>query len=404
MQLLTSMELPFLPVDRPEFDQAPLRFVDDARRQHPWLARTNYGYFVYGYEAVKDFSAMDDKLDPSFDEVSEFYEARDTAWGRHMHENILAISGERHKRIRESIAHAFTPRTINQFRSLMRDRISELLDEWVPKGSFDFAEFASSFPISVLCGLLGTSTDAIPHLREALEAQGRVNSLRRELREELLAGHEVMRTYVNDLVVAREKSGPQGDGSLLDAMIEAKNAGKIDDVELRDLLIFLFPAGFDTSKNMMTLTMYMMLSRPEEWERCAADKEFCGKVLDEMFRYSSIATAFRTVAKEFVYGDVQFPVGIKLFIGNGMAGRDPSVFADADKFLPDRVQTSPNIAFGRGAHICIGQHLARAQIVEGLHVIAQRIKKPRLVGEITWRGYLGAWGPNTLPITFEPPR
>jgi cytochrome P450 len=402
MQLLTEMALPYLPADQPEFDRDPMPFVAAARRQHPWMAKFSEGYFVHGYQAVKDFSAMDDKLAPSYDGVAEFYGAQDTAWGEFMRENINAIGGERHTRIRNSIAHAFTPRAINQFRALMADRISDLLDEWAPRRKFDFADFAANFPISVMCALLGTSASDVPRIRAALEAQGMVNQLKRDLAPELLAGHDVMESYVNDLIAEREERGPIGDGGLLDALIAAKGAGQIDAQELRHMLIFLFPAGFDTSKNMFTLTTYMLLQRPSLWQRCAAEKDFCAKVLDEMFRYSSTATVFRTVTDDFSYDGVRFPKGARLFLGNGVAGRDPTVFGDADKFDPERQPTSSHVAFGRGMHICIGRHLARTQIIEGLHVVTRRLTNARLAGEVTWRGYLGAWGPRTLPIEFEP--
>jgi cytochrome P450 len=47
--------------------------------------------------------------------------------------------------------------------------------------------------------------------------------------------------------------------------------------------------------------------------------------------------------------------------------------------------------------MCLGQYLAQAQLAEGLHLIAQRIKVPRLTGEVTWRTYR-VWGPDSLPI------
>jgi cytochrome P450 len=72
------------------------------------------------------------------------------------------------------------------------------------------------------------------------------------------------------------------------------------------------------------------------------------------------------------------------------------------EFQPERVRTTRHLAFGRGMHICLGQYLARAQLEEGLHLIARRLGKPRLAGEVTWRPFLGAWGLRTLPIAFEP--
>ena len=60
------------------------------------------------------------------------------------------------------------------------------------------------------------------------------------------------------------------------------------------------------------------------------------------------------------------------------ASRDPSVFPDPLAFRPERDHPDRHIAFGRGAHMCIGQHLARIQLEECLHVIAGRLRNPRL--------------------------
>jgi cytochrome P450 len=53
-------------------------------------------------------------------------------------------------------------------------------------------------------------------------------------------------------------------------------------------------------------------------------------------------------------------------------------------------------------HMCMGQHLAKAQIEEGIHMMAQRLTKPSLAGEVAWRPFPGVWGLKTLPITFTP--
>jgi cytochrome P450 len=403
MVVLTEMDLPSLPIGRPEFDLDPFPYLEAARRQHPWLAKFELGYFVHGYQAVRDLIAMDDKLRPSFSDVVEFYGAKGTDWGRFMSEHIIAISGPQHTRIRDSIALAFTPRSVNRFRPLMKQRISDLLDQWVPKGRFDFAEFAADFPISILCGVLGSPVEEIPRIRTALEAQGLAFSMKRELLPEFLAGHEIMTAYVDGLVAERENTGPVGEETLLDALIAAKQSGQLSEVELRDVLMVLFPAGYDTSKNSLSFLVYTLIPHLEVWERCAADLEYCARVVEEMQRFSATATPFRTVAEEFDYDGVRFTRGAPLFFGNTIAGRDPSAFPEADVFDPERVSANHHVAFGRGAHICVGQHLARAQIIEGLHIITQRIKNPRVAGEVRWRTFLGTWGPSSLPIEFDTP-
>ena len=167
MDAAADAELPTLPVELPEFSADPMPYVEKARRAHPWLAKFSQGYIVHGYQANKDLLADDEHLRPGFGGVVDFYGVRGSMWGRFMEEMVLSQSGPEHARLRASVATAFTPRHANLMRPLMRQVISDLLDEWAPKGEFDFAVFASYFPVAVICGLLGVSAEPIPRIRTA---------------------------------------------------------------------------------------------------------------------------------------------------------------------------------------------------------------------------------------------
>jgi len=401
MRYATDLDVMHLPVDDTALWADPMAYFREARKKHPWLARTDYGLFVFGYEAISDIVYMDDKLRPNFDELVEYYQAGDTPWGRFQVEQIINRSGEAHKRIRTSVGNAFSPRNILDHLWLIRRNANALLDEWVPLGQFDFVDFASRFPISVLCGLLGTSTEEIPLIQDSLETQGRVMCMDPAIVPDLVAGYHVLFDYCDRLVREREE-GRAGDSGLLDELIARKNRGQIDDTELRHLLMILFVAGYDTSKNMLALTMRMLLDRPDDRERCASDPDFCKKVVEEMFRHTSTGVQARIVTEEFEYDGVTFPAGTALNFGNSMAGRDPAGWDDPESFDPERVTDNRHVAFGRGAHICLGQHLARIQIAEMVHLMTQRMKNPHLVGEVAWRPFMGTWGLETLPIAFDP--
>jgi cytochrome P450 len=397
------MDLPLLQPEGPEFSANPWPYLDEARKKHPWLARTNVGgYVIHGYQAVKDIVFMDDKLVPFFDGVAEFYGAEKTEWGQFMSEMMIARHGPDHARMRAAAADAFTPRNINKYRMLMREVVNELLDEWVPKRKFDFTDFASLFPISVFCGLLGVSREIVPQIRDLLETQARSTQMNKALLPGMLEAFKGLWAFADTVFKDHEKGGVTNDGSLLDTLLIAKNAGKTTDKEIRQNIIMFAAGGYDTSKNMLGLIMHIMLGRPKDWERCAEDIKFCAKVVEETLRHSSIPSVYRGVAEEFTYDGVTFPKGTLLFLLMGLAGRDPAAIPEPMDFNPERTHTNRHLAFGRGAHICIGQHLAKAQIEEGLHVIAQRITNPRLVGEVTYRPYLGIWGLTSLPIEFDP--
>jgi len=315
---------------------------------------------------------------------------------------MLAKDPPEHTRLRNSVAASFTPRTANRLRPLMREVVSSLLDEWVPKGRFDFAEFASHFPVRVMFGLIGASTASLPGIRKALETQGLSASLDKSLMPALEEAYRDLWAFVDKLVIERQRDGGGDDDEVLNRLLASRKAGALDDVELRNMLIFLFAAGYDTSKNMLTLIMHVMLHFPDYWERCAEDRAFCDKIVEEVFRYHSVSNIYRSAREDIHYRDVIIPSGTILMLTLTLAGRDPLAFSSADEFNPERKDPNRHMAFGRGIHICLGQHVARAQIQEALHLIAPRLCNPRLAGQVTWRPFPGVWGIRSLPIEFTP--
>jgi cytochrome P450 len=403
MQRISELSLPVLAVEEPAFAADPFPPFEEARRKHPWLATSSLGYWVTEYTAIRDLLAMDDRLRFAMDGAIAFHKAAGTRWGNFQENSMLSLGGESHARLRAVLASAFTPRAANQNRGLMRRVIVRLLDEWAPKGAFDFEEFASYFPISVMCGLIGADPEAIPQLRTSLETLGLAYNFIPDFLPKLEAAMETLETYLTRLVADRRAGHRLHDEpDLLDAIIETQDSRGINEIEMQGLLIFLFVAGFDTSKNLLTLIMDTLLTRPELYERCAADKEFCAKVVEETLRYKSPSTVFRLTNDDLVFRDVLIPKDTMLFFSNNMAGRDASAFPDPNVFDPLRDNQNRQLSFGRGVHICLGQYIARAQTEEGLHLIAQRLRDPKPAGSHGYRPFTGVWGLKGLPISFTP--
>jgi cytochrome P450 len=401
MQLLAELFLPTLAMEDPKFAEDPFSQFARARRVHPWLAKGTFGYVVTEYAAIKELLGLDDRLRTAHEGMVNLMNAKGSAWGRFQLQQILAVTGDAHKRLRDVLVPMFTPRAANERRRLMREVVSRLLDEWAPKGAFDFEEFASYFPITVICSLIGSSADVIPRLRSSLEALGLSFSMIPDHLPALEKGVEVLETFVAQLIADR-RSGQRltEQPDLLDALIQANDSEGLSTGEIHNLLVFLFVAGYDTSKNVLTMIMYELLTRPDIYARCAEDLAYCRKVVEEGLRFQNPATIPRLLNDELIYRDVLFPKDAMLFFPVGMAGRDPSAFADPDKFDPEREHENRHLAFGRGMHICLGQFIARAQIEEGLHLIAQRLSHPKLVGKIRHRPFPGVWGLRGLPIEF----
>ena len=397
-------QLPTLPMESKEFSANPDPWIEAARAQHPWLGRFSAGYVVYGYDATVDlFADEDENLTSGYGAIADLYGERDSLWGRFMSGGTLsATDGETHKRLRDSVAFAFTPRRANQARGLMQRVITELLDDWAPRGEFDFAIFASYFPVTVLCGLLGVSAERVTSMRNALENQ--VKSLNLDLASKplLMAGWDTLWAFANEVIEEREKQGKLDEEALLDLLIAIKNAGHMDETELRFMLITLLVGGFDSSKNLLTLTMHNLIDRPEIYQRCAADFDFCRKVVEESFRYSAVISKYRQAVRDFTYKDHQFKKGDVIVLSTTLANRDPAVFPNPENFDPERENARRNVTVGRGPHMCLGQHIAKAQVQEGLHLITKRLRNPRRTGEVQWRTMLGVRGLYSLPIAFDP--
>jgi cytochrome P450 len=403
MPSLAELSLPDLPINAPEFALDPAARFAEARRAHPWLARSDLGYVITECAAGKDILGDDAHMRIAVDDVLAVMKAEGSPWGGWMKRNIIVQQGEAHRRVRDVLAPMFTPRAANRHRALMRQVISQLLDEWAPKARIDFEEFASCFPVTVMCGIIGASPEALPRLRSSLEALGLSYSMLPETLPDLDRGYGVIDAFATELVAAR-RAGERlhAEEDLLDALIAAADAGDLSAREVNDLLIFLFAAGYDTSKNVLTLLMHHLTSRPQIYARCAEDRAYCNKVVEEGLRYTSPSNVPRLVWKDTAYRGVDIPKGTTLFIPVSILGRDPASFPDPDDFDPERTNEVRHLAFGRGLHLCLGQFIARAQLEEGLHLIAQRMTKPKSQGPLGWRSFTGVWGIRGLPIEFTP--
>ena len=397
---ISELDLPQLPMETPEFTRDPVSYFASARKEHPWLAKCAFGYVIHEFEAIRDLLWLDE-LQGSYTNVVEILGAKDTPWGRFQENHVLAQSGDAHKRLRNLLAPKFTPKQADQNRQIMRETISALLDQWAPKRAFDFEEFASYFPITVMCKMIGASPDVIPSLRNSLEALGLSASMDINHVPALQKATVILDEFVQNLVAERRAHQDGRDKpDLLDSLLDADGDRGLNDREIYDLLIFLFVAGYDTSKNVLTLIMNQMLQHPDQYRRCAEDLVYSRKVVEETLRYNNPATIPRIAVQNLVYRDVLLPKGTMVFFPVSVAGRDPTAVESPERFDPER-ENNRHLAFGRGPHMCLGQFIARAQIEEGLHLIAQRIKNPVRTGPSNWRPFFGVWGMKGLPIKFD---
>jgi cytochrome P450 len=405
MTTLAELDLPYLPVEDPAFGQDPRSYFTAARTQHPWLAKSSIGLFIHDFTAIRELLGRDEKLRPAYDGIVDHLGARGTPWGRFTQEQLISLPAETHRLLRNTFSVKFTPKSANQMRPMMQATIQRLLDEWVPRRRFDFEQMAAYFPISVMFTLVGAPVEKIPGIRSSLETLGLAFSMDKGRVPAIHEAYGRLEDLVQQLIAERRADPNRGSrDDLLQLLIDASDEGGVAARQLADLLIFFFIAGYDTSKNVLTYTMYLLLKHPQIYERCGLDHEYCSKVLEEALRLYNPGSVPRFTNQDFVFRDVLLPKDTMLWFALNISGRDPVVFENAETFDPERPSdpSRRHLAFSLGKHVCLGQFIARAQLQEALHQIPRRIRNPRLAGKVGWRPYPGVWGLKGLPIEFTP--
>ena len=190
-----------------------------------------------------------------------------------------------------------------------------------------------------------------------------------------------------------------GDGPARSAGEDQADGG-LTERELSDLLIFLFVAGYDTSKNHDDPDFWALIDRPEMYRRAAKTSTIAAKGGGRRLPLHSTTSNQRILDEDLVYRGIVLG-RTRSYVPAQRRHARRALRRDADAFDPDRERANRHIGFGLGAHICLGQYIARAQIHEGLHQIARRLKNPRSSGPLGYRPFSGTWGLRGLPIEFD---
>jgi cytochrome P450 len=125
------------------------------------------------------------------------------------------------------------------------------------------------------------------------------------------------------------------------------------------------------------------------------------ETVEEVLRQRSTVTAVgRAAPKDFEHAGEHIDAGSTLLLSLWSANHDPAVYRRPDELAPEENRTAPHLAFGHGAHHCLGAALARAELQEALAALSARLTCPKLAAGASWKPPIGITGPETLPITF----
>ncbi|WNV90526.1 cytochrome P450 [Umezawaea sp. Da 62-37] len=315
---------------------------------------------------------------------------------------LSMMDGAEHARLRRMVAPAFSVRRIEKLRPgiarLTDDLLTAMLETGPPAELLE--AFALPLPITVIWELLGVPQGNRDHFTGLAS---RLLSSTAYTREQVQDAIDELSDYLAD-VIAERRADPGDD--LLSELVHARDVDdRLSELELVTLCGTLLGAGYENVANAIANFTVLLTEDPALMARLRAQPELVPNAVEEMLRYamSGLGVSAPRIATEDVeIAGVLIRRGEAVFASLPSANHDPNAFADPGRVDFDRRVTG-HLAFGHGAHLCLGAVLARVELRIALAAIVRRLPGLRLAvppDEVPWKLGLTVRGPRALPVTW----
>ncbi|WTX00402.1 cytochrome P450 [Streptomycetaceae bacterium NBC_01309] len=293
-------------------------------------------------------------------------------------QNMFTAYGGDHKRLRTLVSKAFTARRTAAMQPRIEELTRGLLDRIAATpegGTADLRrDFAYPLPINVICELFGVPESSQPELHAAVDTIFRTTATPEEMQACQVSIYGILTALVAD---KRENPGDDMTSGLIAARDDEGNgeAAVLSESELIDTLLLVLSAGHETTVNLLDNAIHALLTRPEQLALVRSGKASWDDVIEETLRAEApVANLPLRYAVEDIEigGGVTIRKGDAILMAYGAAGRDPEVHGtDAELFDVTR-KVKDHLAFGFGAHFCLGAPLARMEARIALPALFER--------------------------------
>lgn len=295
---------------------------------------------------------------------------------------LVGSDGDTHRRYRQIAEPFFTPRAVKEMEGKLAQVVDELLDSIIDRGAIDiYREFALLVPLYVICDVLGLPRENARLMQEAGDAStdlagaGVLNEeQRRACHATLIRFGLYLREYIR-----RYREKPEA--NLISHLIHTptRDGDTLSEQEIIALCTTLNVGGNETTTNGIGNALWLLLNDPETEARLRANREDIPRFVEEALRLESpVSSLMRWATEDTEVGGVAIPAGACLHLRIPAANRDDGQFGCPASVDLGRSSIRNHLAFGNGAHYCLGVHLTRAEMRLALNKIFDRMTDLKL--------------------------
>ena len=295
---------------------------------------------------------------------------------------MINLDDPLHKQRRSLVNRGFTVRRVAEREPRVRALCVDLIERARARGRFDFVrDVAAWLPLIVIADMLGIEADAHADLLRWSDDMlcssgstdpamlGRAQSAFLEYRE-----------YQCRVLADRRAKPPQED--LVSLLVHAEIDGvRLDDEEVLMESLLILIGGDETTRHVLSGGMYELLTHPEQRHQLAQHSQRIPTAVEEMLRWvTPIQNMARTATRDVELRGQRLHEGDRVLLLYPSANRDDRVFPDPFTFDAGRTPNE-HLAFGYGAHFCLGASLARLELRVFFEEALARLKNLVLVDD-----------------------
>jgi cytochrome P450 len=329
----------------------------------------------------------------------------------HLVRSLVQMDEPDHMKYRALTQAWFMPQNVRKREEEIRALAKDAVDQFTElPGKCDFVkDVALHYPLRVVMNILGVPPDDFPRmLRLTQELFGASDPDTQRFRDALSDEQfsQILVAVIQDFadyfgaISADRRANPRDDLATLIANAKIDGA-PIGAFEATGYYMIVATAGHDTTSSSTAGAMWALATQPGLLERVRADASLIPALIEEAIRWTTpVKTFMRSAAEDTELRGRKIAKGDWLMLCYASGNRDEEVFEHSDRFDIDR---TPNrqLAFGMGAHLCLGQHLARMEMRILYEELLPKLKSVRLAGEPRYSESFFVNGLKTLPIEFE---